>query len=187
MLALPMHANYGMVTGDLEGLEGCYLYFDQCKYKWNLSGKTPGDGPDACFRGRVKKHRDNSRLIDQMRVYRLYSAYPACGVPHLGATEGNFDDLAMHCGMTYDKKADVTSLMSTGDSRNLLVWTSETINALKGYGAKLKKLQLDEVTYLWELCYDLLLEEADNLSVSPGFESLGLRINRKLKREDEQV
>ena len=85
----------------------------------------------------------------------------------------------MHCGMTYDKKADVTSLMSTGDSRNLLVWTSETINALKGYGAKLKKLQLDEVTYLWELCYDLLLEEADNISASQRIETLGLRMNRK--------
>ena len=122
-----------------------------------------------------------------MRAHRLYSAYPACGVPHLGATEGNFDDLVMHCGMAYDKKADVTSLVSTGDLRSLLVWTSKTMNALKGYGGELKKLQLDGVAYLWELCYDLLLEEADNISASPGFESLGLRMNRKRKREDEQV
>ena len=28
LLALPMHANYGMMAGDLEGLQGCYLYFD---------------------------------------------------------------------------------------------------------------------------------------------------------------
>ena len=63
--------------------------------------------------------------------------------------------------MAYDKKADVTSLVSTDDSRSLLVWTSETMNALKGYDGELKKLQLDGVAYLWELCYDLLLEEAD--------------------------
>ena len=89
--------------------------------------------------------------------------------------------------MAYDKKADVTSLVSTDDSRSLLVWTSETINALKGYDRELRKLQLDVVAYLWELCYDLLLEEADSISDSPGFESLGLRINRKQKREDKQV
>ena len=133
------------------------------------------------------KHRDNSRLIDQMRVHRLYSVYPACGVPNLGATEGNFDDLAMHCGMAYKKKACITQLVSVGNPRSLLIWTSETINALKGCDRELKKLQLDGVAYLWELCYDLLLKGADNISASPGFESLGLRISRKRKREDEQV
>ena len=89
--------------------------------------------------------------------------------------------------MAYNKKANVTSLVSTGDSRSLLVWTSKTINALKGCDRELKKLQLDGVAYLWELCYDLLLKGADNISASPGFESLGLRISRKRKREDEQV
>ena len=37
--------------------------------------------------------------------------------------------------------------------------------------------QLDAVAYLWELCYDLVLEASDNVSQSPGFESFGLRNN----------
>ena len=37
---------------------------------------------------------------------------------------------------------------------------------------------LNAIAYLWELCYDLLLATDENVSVSPGFEAFGLRVNR---------
>ena len=89
--------------------------------------------------------------------------------------------------MACDKKADTTPLVSAGNLSSLLVWTNETVKELNSKSGDLKKLQLDAVAYLWELCYDLLLARADNVLTSPGFETLGLQMNRKRKREDEQV
>ncbi len=62
---------------------------------------------------------------------------------------------------------------------SLFVWSDRTINELKQKGGNLQNLQLDAVAYLWELVYDLLLATADNVSQSPGFESLGLRVNKE--------
>merc|ERR1712194_474902 len=90
---------------DLAKLEGCYLYFDKEEYKWIRSVKTSGDGNDACFEGRGKKHKSNSRSKDQMRMHRLYRAYPAKGFNNRGAAEGTlFNNLVMYCGMAYDKR-----------------------------------------------------------------------------------
>ena len=104
---------------------------------------------------------------------------------NLDATEGNFDSLVMYYGMAYDKKENVTPLVSHGEGNSLFIWSRETINELKGRSGELKKLQLDAVAYLWEICYDLMLAKAENVSTSPGFESLGLRVNRKRKWDDE--
>ena len=41
----------------------------------------------------------------------------------------------------------------------------------------LQESQLLTISYLWEICVDLLLAKHNNVSVSPGFESPGLRIN----------
>ena len=43
---------------------------------------------------------------------------------------------------------------------------------------EMKRKQLNAIAYLWELCYDLLLATGENISVSPGFEAFGLRVNR---------
>ena len=177
LLVLPMQDIFQRISGDLAGLEGCYLYFDKRKYKWIRSGKTSGDGRDACFRGRGKKHEANATCKDQMRVHRLYREYPDSGVENLGAPEGNFDNLVMYCGMAYDKKMDTTPLRSRDATGSLFVWSDEVISELTKKGGDLKKFQLDAVAYLWEICYDLLLAKTDNVSMSPGFESLGLRVN----------
>ena len=42
----------------------------------------------------------------------------------------------------------------------------------------MKRKQLNAISYIWELCYDLLLATGENVSVSPGFEAFGLRVNR---------
>ena len=86
LLKLPMKDNvFHLITGPLLGLEGCYLYFDQHKCKWIRSSKTSGEGRDACFEGRGRKHQSNATSKDQMRIHRLYSEYPASGIANLGA------------------------------------------------------------------------------------------------------
>ena len=93
--------------------------------------------------------------------------------------------LVMYCAMAFDKTGNVEPLRSVDAEDSLFVWSEEAIDELKKRG-DLKKLQLDAVAYLWELCYDLMLATSDNLSDSPGFEALGLRVNGgKRKRDDE--
>jgi len=109
------------------------------------------------------------------------------GVENVGAPKGYFDNLIMYCGMVFDVKADVKPLCSNGANDSLFVWNEETMNELKRRGANLQRLQLDAVAYLWELCYDLLLAEKDNVTISPGFEAFGLRVNRKKWKRDDDV
>jgi hypothetical protein len=80
--------------------------------------------------------------------------------------------------MAFDPTDDVSNLCSSGESGSLFVWNEEVMKELKGKGGDLNKVQLDAVSYLWEICYDLLLAKSHNVSVSPGYESLGMRVNR---------
>ena len=61
LLVLPEKDTFQILEGDLERLEGCYLYFNDEKSKWIRSGKTSGDGDDACFLGRGKTHKKMPR------------------------------------------------------------------------------------------------------------------------------
>ena len=178
VLHLPLHEMFQIIAGDLSNLEGCYLYYNACKTKWVRSGKTSGDGKDACFDGRGKKHISNSTKIEEMRRHNFYQRYPAKGVENLGAIEGNFENLVMYCGMAYDKRGNIAPLCSESADDSLFVWSKETIGELKKRG-DVQKLQLHAVAYLWEICYDLALAKHDNVSESPGYESLGLRVNKK--------
>mmetsp|Transcript_22611 Transcript_22611/g.34254 ORF Transcript_22611/g.34254 Transcript_22611/m.34254 type:complete len:444 (-) Transcript_22611:16-1347(-) len=178
LLSLPMHDLFPLLDdedGDKElgKLEGCYLFFDWEKMKWIRSGKTSGTGKNACFSGRMKQHYKNAASKDQMREHPLYAKYPAKDVENLGSPEGIFNDLLIYCGMAFDSKASVSSLCSHGKSDSLFVWDKEVMDELKKKGGQVRKVQLDAVAYLWEICYDLLLAEGDNVSASPGFEALG--------------
>ena len=57
---------------ELGQMEGCYLYFDTKKKKWIRSGKTGGDGEEACFHGRGSKHAKNATSLDQMKENEFY-------------------------------------------------------------------------------------------------------------------
>lgn len=148
LLALPLEELFTFILGDLCSLEGCYLYFDEKKNKWIRSGKTSGDGKDACFEGRGKKHEKNSTSMGEMRKHQLYAKYPTRGKDNLGSREGYFNNLKMYCGMAYDSKGDVAPLYSTETDDSLFVWSKETINELKKRGGKLERFQLDAVAYL---------------------------------------
>ena len=81
-------------------------------------------------------------------------------------------------GIWCEFKKDVLALCADG-ANSLFVWSKETMNELERKVGNTQKLQLHAIAYLWELCYDLLLAKNENVSVSPGFESLGLRVNKQ--------
>ena len=47
----------------------------------------------------------------------------------------------------------------------------------------MQKVQLDAITYPWEICYDLLLASVNSVSASHGSEALGLRVNSQWKND----
>ena len=113
-----------------------------------------------------------------MKENDFYRRYPSRGVENLGGTGGVFQNLSMYCGMAFDKKQDVRPLYSYGSDDSLFVWSKQNIAELAKKDGDMKRKQLNAIAYLWELCYDLLLATGENVSVSPGFEAFGLRVNR---------
>ena len=53
---------------------------------------------------------------------------------------------------------------------SLFVWSKDCITILKQRDCSLQESQLLAISYLWEICDDLLLAKKDNVSFSPGFE-----------------
>ena len=187
LLQSPTDDMFQLALGELGKLEGNYLYYDKKKRKWIRSGKTSGQGVDACFEGRGNKHEKNAASLDMMRLCQFYAKFPLEGAENLGARKGYFDNLVMYCSMAYDKTKNVEPLISSDKNKNLLVWSKQSLAGLKKKKGDLQQNQLDAVSYLWELCYDLLLASGDNISESPGFESFGLREvenNKKRTRDD---
>ena len=189
LLQLPdwQDSTFQIMSDSIKRLEGCYLFYDVKKSKWIRSGKTSGKGDDACFEGRGKKHEQNARLLDQMRGSRFYTKYPAKGVDNMGTREGYFENLQMYCAMAFDSIATDDSLepICTHSDDGLFVWTDQAMSELMKKKEKLEKVQLDAVAYLWELCYDILLANGENVSESPGFEGFGLRVNNKKRKSIE--
>ena len=124
-------------------------------------------------------------MKDEMREHRIYREHPAIRVENLGVSEGNFNNLNMHCQMAYNKKGDNIRLITQDANNSLCVCSNETLKELQSKSEEQKKLQLDVVTYLWEICYDLVLAKAECVFTRPGFESLGLRVNHKRKRNND--
>jgi len=67
---------------------------------------------------------------------------------------------------------------ASGSDDSLFVWSEQNIAELSKKDGDMKRKQLNVIAYLWEFCYDLLLATDENVSVSPGFEAFGLRVNR---------
>ena len=79
--------------------------------------------------------------------------------------------------MAFDRAEDFLPLCSDGTENSLFVWTNTCTDILKQREGTLEDSQLLAIAYLWEIFNDLSLANCDNVSGSPGFESLGLRIN----------
>ena len=164
-------------NSQLGSLEGSYLHYDQKKMKWIRSGKVSGLGADACFNGRGNTHAKNSRLIEQMRKHTFYQEYPAAGVANIGCVGGHYEYLEVFCGMAFDRSGDVSPICSVDAANSLFVWSDQAMRELKKKDGSIRDNQLVAMSYLWEIVDDLLLDKRHNISVSPGFESLGLRVN----------
>ena len=71
-----------------------------------------------------------------------------------------------------NRTEDVSPLCSDGVENSLFVWSKHITEILKQRDGSLHESQLLTISYLWEICDDLLLAKHDNVSTSPGFESL---------------
>ena len=105
--------------------------------KWGDVGRRGG----CLILGPWKKHEENSKLLDQMRIHRLYREYPWPGVDHLGVDKGTFGNLVVYCGMAYDKQGETTALCNDGVENSLLVWSNKSLAELKKRGGDLKKME----------------------------------------------
>ena len=177
---------FEIISGSIGKLEGCYLWNNPRKRgTWVRSGKTSGDTATATFDGRAATHKKNAKSRDQMIASKAYRTYPSREVEPFVQPEGYHENLVTHCAMAFDKTEDkdvLAKLYSHGNRDSIFVWSEEIMAELKakaGDSLLLQKLQRDAVAYLWELCYDIMLARADNVSESPGFEALGLRDNGK--------
>ena len=112
-----------------------------------------------------------------MRKHRFYQEYPGKGEKKIGEIGGFFDNLEVYFGLAFDRTGDVSPLCSDGAENRLFVWSKYSTEIMKQRDVSLQESQLLEISYLWEICDDILLAKHDNVSASPGFELLGLRIN----------
>ena len=79
--------------------------------------------------------------------------------------------------MAFDRTEDISSLCSEGAENSLFVWRKQYTDILEQRDGSLQESQLVAISYLWEICGDILLAKHANVSTSPGFEAVGLRIN----------
>jgi len=92
----------------------------------------------------------------------------------------------MYCGMAFNANGIIAPLCSNNEEDSIFVWSSESMDELNECDGKMQTLQLNVISYLWKLCYDLLLANGENVLASPGFKSLGLRVNNKRRKLNEE-
>ena len=90
----------------------------------------------------------------------------------------------MRFSIAFDIREDITPPCCDVEDGGLFVWSEECMSELKKRSGALKTLQLDAISYLWEICYDLLITRGDDVSDSPGFEALGLRVNTRKRKKN---
>ena len=71
----------------------------------------------------------------------------------------------------------MSPLCLVDSDKSLFAWSDKTVEELRKRDGDQRNKQLVAISYLWELCDSLLMAVKDNVSGSPGFESLGLRVN----------
>jgi len=181
LLRLPFGGVFKLMSNDLKGLEGCYLYYDRKRATWIRSGKTSG-AANASFDYRHNTHKSNAAKIPEMEKHKFYQCYPTRGVENLGGQKGYFEDLDMYCALAFDRASNLEDFCPKEEDDSLFVWSNETMKSLTRYSGTMKDKQLNMVAYLWELTFELLLSVDGNVSKSPGYETFGLRVNPKKRQ-----
>ena len=163
------------MTDQLFDLEGCYLHYNMVKCAWKRSGKAAGldlSVPRRGFGNRQNEHEKCSAAVTKSsNFYRIY--------PNKGTNNSNdeirtsyFHHLQQYCGIGFERDKCLHGLLC--NEKGILYWDEETlerIGKLKFSNCiSLREKQLVMVAYLFELGYDLMISENDNVSSSPGFE-----------------
>ena len=117
----------------------------------------------------------NARSKDQMQKHYYYQKYPSRDVENIRAGQGYFEDIEVYYGMGFDREEDVSPLCLVNSDKSLFVWSEKTLGKLRRKEGDQRNKRFIAISYLWELCDSLLLASSDNVSQSPGFESMGLR------------
>jgi hypothetical protein len=146
------------------------------KYKWVRSGKVCGH---STFIRRHDQHVGNSKVpsVDPKSSH-FYQQYPHPQSPdaHKDTRAGLFTDLRQYVGIAFDRQ-DAHLLSLDRADGGLLDWPANIIDIVNKSGigprdATLAQKKLEMAAYLFELVYDLMISDRDNVSGNPGFEAL---------------
>lgn len=168
---IPVEADSGYAQ-----LQGCYLYYHESKFKWVRSGKVCGL---STFIRRHEEHTSNSKApsIDP-RSSHFYQQYPHPQSPDAQkeTRAGVFTDLRQYVGIGFNRQ-DAELLTLDRAQGGVLEWPANIIDmvnksGLGPRGATLAEKKLEMAAYLFELVYDLMIADRDNVSGNPGFEAL---------------
>ena len=143
--------------------EGVYLYWDPVNAVWVRSGKISG----RPFSRRHDEHLRSARAGNTVSGFYAAHASEQCNDHVAGVWTGvPFEKLQMYAGVSWTREKARSII-------DLLWWPDETMTAMKrstkwrGDGTEYR---VDFAAYLFELGYDLLLEQANCPSEGPGFE-----------------
>lgn len=135
------------------------------------------------FGTRHLEHWKGSLLTTSVsRESNFHNTYPQKAATYPSARQGYFDDLELYCGLGFDRHDKHHSLLydNTVD-HPVFAWSDKTVSMLKtskvGTSAvplSLEGKQLIAVSYLTEVVYDICIPDDNNVSGSPGYESMGM-------------
>jgi len=169
----PLSCNSAFVkVGDdvTAALQGCYLHFDGVKSKWIRSGKVCGTKRN--FGTRQMEHEKGASGTPVLRFHSLYPANSNTAVSPV--RKGYFHHLHQYVGIGFEQSDNCISTL--GNHGKLFAWENNVLDALSKYSlhncSSVKEKQYHMVSYALELGYDLMISPNDNVSTSPGFESV---------------
>ena len=149
--------------------EGVYLYWDPLNQVWVRSGKVAGRN----FQSREREHHANAR--SGKIVSGFYASYASRDISsdymHGEFTGVHYEDLQMYSGVSWVRT-------NSHNIVNMIIWPDNTISAMKRSNKWRGTRDLpdgvsyktDFTAYLFELVYDLLLDQSNCVSEGPGFE-----------------
>lgn len=172
-----------MVTNSVASHQGVYLYYDTNDHVWIRSGKVTGLQMNN-KRGFLARHDEHRKKAEAPRLTtrtsRFYISYPSSTNPRVKskAKKGIFEDLRQYVGCGFNPQDE--SILDTltrdeGDGGVFLFddTDKENINKVHFRGLNtFREKDVEMVAYLLELAYDLAIAPRDNISSSPGFETI---------------
>ena len=169
------------VQGATGQLEGAYGHLDKVDQQFKRAGKAVGATRN--FAVRDKDHKKGAMLATLGALASLfYMSYPSRD-PSVALRinkrlqRGHFEDLQQCVLLGFDRRTDRAAVKKaiTAKDNGIFVWSDATMAMIEKWdckGASLEDKQLHMVGYAAELFYDLMIAKADNVSRSPGFESI---------------